>query len=208
MINIFVIDDHQIVIDGIRSNFADGKDKIKISGTANSAKEALPKLKRSKAKVVLLDLLMPEYSGIEFCSVIKNLFPDKKVIALTGETNPTLLYNVWSNQVDAIILKSCGKEELVETINSVLEGNRSVGSGVPDFAFDYSPEDAKERNLTKGETRVLNLLAKNNSRDDVAEMIGISRNAVNFHCRNLFRKFNKNKMLAVIEEAKKEKLIV
>lgn len=208
MINIFVIDDHQMIIDGIHTYFDDGIDRIKISGSANSAKEALPKLKRTSAKVILLDLIMPDYSGIEFCTVIKNLFPDRKVIALTGETNPTLLYNAWSNKFDAIILKTCGKQELIETIHNVLEGNRNVGKGVPDFSMNYDPHDAKGRNLTKGEIRVLTLLAKNRSRDDVAEMIGISRSAVNFHCRNLFRKFKTKKMLTVIEQAREENLIV
>jgi len=208
MINIFIIDDHQMVIDGIKSNFTNGNGNIKVSGWANSAKEALPKLKRSRAKVILLDLLMPDLSGIEFCPVIKSHFPDKKVIALTGETNPVQLYNAWINQFDAILLKTCGTQELIETIYNVLEGNRNVGKGVPDFTLGYKVRDINKRNITKSELRILNLLAKNYSRNEAAEIIGISRSAVNFHCRNLFIKYNKTKILAVIEEARKEELIV
>lgn len=208
MINIFVIDDHQITIDGIKIAFADGKDRIKVSGTANSAKEALPKLKRSKAKVVLLDLIMPGISGLEFCSTIKTEFPDKKIIILTGDLNPTLLHNVYNLSPDAILIKTCGKQELLETIHAVLENQRIVGNGVPGFIDNEPIETPNLRNITDGERRVLSLLAKNNSRDEVAKMTGISRNAVNFHCGNLFRKFKKKKMLSVIEAARKEKLIV
>lgn len=125
MINIFVIDDHPVFIDGIKTVFKNGNDKIKVSGSATSVKEALPKLKRSRAKVVLLDLIMPEISGVEFCLTIKKRFPEKKVIALTGELNPTVLYNAWMNKADAIIMKYCEKQELIDTIHTVLEGNRT-----------------------------------------------------------------------------------
>jgi len=208
MINIFIIDDHPVVIDGLRKIFADGKDKIKVSGSANSAKEALPKLKRSHAKVVLLDLIMPEISGIEFCAVIKTKFPDKKVIVLTGDLNPTLLQNAWNNHADSILIKTCGKQELVKTINAVLNGQSIVGEGVPGFLNNKPVVTENIRNITASEKRVLSLLAKNNRRDDVAKMIGISRSAVNFHCRNLFIKFKTKKMLAVIEQAREENLIV
>ncbi len=208
MINIFIIDDHPIVIDGLISIFADEKDEIKISDSANSAREALPKLKRSNADVVLLDLIMPKISGVEFCKVIKAEFPDKKVIVFTGVLNPTLLHKAWNNKADAILIKTCGKQELVNTINTVLMDQKVVGDGVPGFWDNKPIVTETKRNITLGEQRVLSLLAKNNSRDDVAVMIGISRSTVNFHCRNLFRKFNKKKILAVIEEARKENIIV
>ncbi|RLD45225.1 MAG: hypothetical protein DRI89_01685 [Bacteroidetes bacterium] len=207
MTNIFIIDDHPVVIDGIRSVFSDGKDKIKVSGWANSAKEALPKLKRSHAKVVLLDLIMPEFTGVEFCLVIKNQFPDKKVIALTGELNPTILYNAWMNKADAILMKYCGKQELIDTIHGVLAGNRIIGDQVPDFDYYLRSNGKREQKLTPSEQQILNLLAKGLSRAEAGKILGTSQNAINFHCKNLFKKFNKNKIVAVIEEAKRLKLI-
>ena len=207
MINIFVIDDHPVFIDGIKSLFDNGKDKIKVTGWANSAKEALPKLKRSHAKVVLLDLIMPGTSGVEFCLVIKNQFPDKKVIALTGELDPTILYNTWINKADAILIKYCGKQELVDTINTVLTGKRFLGVNVPEFYDQLLDTDNHKTKLTPSEQRILNLLSLGHNREDVAKILGISSNAINFHCKNLFKKFNKNKLISVIEEAKRENLI-
>jgi len=207
MINLFVIDDHPITIDGIKSIFSDGKDKIKVTGSATSAKEALSKLKRSHAKVVLLDLIMPEITGIEFCLVIKNQFPEKKVIALTGELNPTLLYNVWMNKADAILMKYCGKDELVDTIHAVLSGKRIIGNDVPDFYDLVKTEGHQSPKLTNREQQILNLLATGYTREQVGNILGSTMNAVNFHCKNLFKKFNKNKLIAVIEEARKAGLI-
>jgi DNA-binding NarL/FixJ family response regulator len=208
MINIFVIDDHPVFIDGIKANFADGEDNIKVSGWAYSAKEALPKLKRSRAKVVLLDLIMPEITGVEFCLVLKNDFPDKKVIALTGELNPTLLYNTWLNKADAILLKYCGKDELVDTIHGVLAGSRILGDNVPDFDSYFRDPEKRKTKLTRREQQILTLLAKGYSREKVGEILKSNKNAVNFHCHNMFRKYNTSKLVTVIDMARCDNLIV
>lgn len=207
MINLFVIDDHPVYIDGIKSIFKDGNDKIKITGTATSADKALSKLKRSRAKVVLLDLIMPGTSGVEFCIVIKNMFPDKRVIALTGELDPVILYNVWMNKADAILMKYCGKDELIDTIHSVLSGKRILGTDVPDFSDLIGKDNISTIKLTTREQQILNLLAMGHTREDVANTLGSTQNAVNFHCKNLFKKFQKNKLVSVIEEARKIGLI-
>lgn len=207
MINIFVIDDHPVFINGIKSIFNGGQDKIKVTGTANSAKEALTKLKRSRAQVIFLDLIMPEFTGIEFCLIIKNLFPDKKVIALTGELDPSILYNAWMNKADAILMKYCGKDELIDTIHGVLAGRRIIGTKVPDFYSLITKEGKSAIKLTNREQQILNLLASGHSRDEVGQILGSTQNTVNFHCKNLFKKFNQNKLISVIEEARKAKLI-
>lgn len=207
MINIFVIDDHPVFIDGLRSIFDNREDRIKISGWAYSAKEALPKLKRSKAQVVLLDLVMPEFSGVEFCLLIKKQFPEKKVIALTGELNANLLYNTWLNMADAILMKYCGKEELLETIYAVLAGRRVLGKDVPEFYDQLRASEQHKPYLTRTEMQILNLLAKGHKRQEVSDLLGSNLNAVNFHCKNLFKKFDKNNLLGVVEAARKAKLI-
>ncbi len=180
---------------------------LKITGSANSAKEALSKLKRSSAKIVLLDLVMPETSGVDFCLVIKNIFPEKKVIALTGELNPTILYNTWNNKADAILMKYCDKAELVSTIHGVLEGLRIVGSKVPEFRDAKLTHNGSIPKLTSSEQKILNLLAKGKTREQVAEIIGSSYHAVSFHCKNLFKKFNENKLVSVLDRARRAQLI-
>lgn len=207
MINVFVIDDHPVFIDGIRSIFNSREDRIKISGWAYSAKEALPKLKRSKAHVVLLDLVMPEFSGVEFCLLIKKQFPEKKVIALTGELNTNLLYTTWLNMADAILMKYCGKEELVETIYAVLAGRRVLGKDVPEFYEQLRASEQHKPYLTRTELQILSLLAKGHKRQEVSDLLGSNLNAVNFHCKNLFKKFNKPNLLGVVEAARKANLI-
>jgi DNA-binding NarL/FixJ family response regulator len=207
MTNVFVIDDHPMFIDGLKSVFANNKDGIKISGSANSADEALPLLIRSKAKIVLLDLKMPGTSGDEFCLVLKRKFPDKKVIALTGETDTTLLYNTWNNMVDAILIKHCGKQELVNVITSVLSGKRILGTNVPEFLIQRNINKSDRPRLTNSELRVITLLSTGKSRPEVGQVLGTSQHAVNFHVKNIFKKFKMNKIMSVVDEAKRLQLI-
>ncbi len=207
MINVFVIDDHPLFIDGLKSVFSNNKDGIKISGSANSADEALPLLKRSMAKIVLLDLKMPGTSGDEFCLVLKSKFPDKKVIALTGETDTTLLYNTWNNMADAILIKHCGKQELVNVITSVLSGKRILGTNVPEFHNQRSINKSDRPRLTNSELRVISLLSTGKTRTEVAQVLGTSQHAVNFHVKNIFKKFKMNRIMSVVDEAKRLHLI-
>ncbi|MBU2554387.1 MAG: response regulator transcription factor [Bacteroidetes bacterium] len=207
MINLFVIDDHPFFIDGIRSLFTDGEEKIKVSGSANSAQEALPKLKKSQSKVILLDLIMPGMGGVEFSVILKNEFPEKKVIVLTGELDQTVLYNTWINNVDAILMKYCGRTELIDTIYDVLSGRRIIGRDVPNFQPKIESIMGGQPRLTPSELKVLNLLAHGHTRKVVGEMLKTSENAVDFHCNNIFRKFNNRKLISVIEEARSYKMI-
>ncbi|RLD66385.1 MAG: hypothetical protein DRI84_04880 [Bacteroidetes bacterium] len=207
MTRIFIIDDHPIYIDGLRSVFQDGTDNIKISGSANSADEALPMLKHSKAEVILLDLVMPGLSGVDFCLVIKKQFPDKKVIALTGELDTFQLFKTWDNKADAIMLKYSRKDELVGTINAVLAGKRILGKGIPDFSQYYKDQTSDKVKLTKRELMILELLAEGKKRAEVANILSSNEHTINFHCRNIFRKFDKNNLVSVIERAKKEMII-
>lgn len=208
MIYVFIVDDHPLFIDGVSSAFIKDIDNIEVIGSANSGKEAVEKLKDSKADVVLLDLVMPEMGGYECSEILKKIYPSKKIIILTGETDTSLLYKVWMNGVDAIELKYCGKQALVSTIKEVMSGKRIIGQKVPYF-FD-NIETTLGRSapiLTKREEDVLKLLATGYTRKEVADKLYLSIDAVHFHCKNLFKKFNKNRIHLLLAEARKYKII-
>jgi DNA-binding NarL/FixJ family response regulator len=207
MINLFVVDDHPFFIDGIRSLFTDGNEKIKVSGSANSAQEALPKLKKSQAKIILLDLIMPGMGGVEFSVILRKEFPEKKIIVLTGELDQAILYNTWINNVDAILMKYCGRRELIDTIHDVIAGRRIIGNDVPRFHPKIESNKDRKPRLTPSELKVLNLLALGHTRKVVGEMLNTSENAVDFHCNNIFKKFNNRKIVSVIEEARSLNMI-
>ncbi len=207
MINIFILDDHPIYIKGIKAALQPDKKIVKVIGSATSAPEAMQKLTESPVDVILLDLIMPEIDGIECAHMIKKQYPGMKIVILTGENDTQLLYNAWIAGVDAILTKYCGKGEIIATIKSVIEGNRIIGKKLPDFFSHMGGDDSSTITLTSREQQVLSLLAQGKRRVDVSDLLNISKDTVDFHCRNLHRKFDKNKIQSVISEARKAKLI-
>ncbi len=133
MINVFVIDDHPIMVQGISEAFEDKKDGINIVGYAYSSKQAMKELRDSSADAILLDLAMPGISGVELCTAIKSLFPEKKIIVLTGENDIMMLKNVWINGADAILSKYCGKFEIKDTIEKVLDNKRIIDKDIKKY---------------------------------------------------------------------------
>jgi len=207
MINLFIIDDHLVFIQGIISVLQDNTEEIKVEGWATSVREASVKLRKSKAEVVLLDLLMPETSGIEFCKTIRSQYPDKKVVILTGELDPVSLEEVWSNGAHAILIKTCGAKALVDTIHQVISGQKVIGKQVSEIIdLNIRAQNSKPI-LTPSEITVLELLSQGFKRTVVASKMGNSINAVNFHCKNIFRKLETDNIVTALEKARQKKLI-
>ena len=119
MTNLFIVDDHPYLINGIVAVFEKQDYKINVVGLATSGIDALEQLKTLVTDLVLLDIIMPEMDGIVCCRQIKELYPEIKVIAFTGELNPNVLLNIWLQEVDGILLKTCGIESATEILSIV-----------------------------------------------------------------------------------------
>lgn len=207
MIRVFIVDDHPLFIDGVNSIFKNGKEGIVIEGYSLSAKEAIRNIKQCPVDVVLIDLIMPELNGLDLFLMLKRQCPKMKTIVLTASTNPGLLMNVWRNGVDAILMKYCGKRELANTIHRVMKNERIIGKDTPYFPTESINSETSTPKLTRREVQILNILAKNYDRQTVSEILGVTKYAVDFHCKNIFKKFNKSSLGSVLEEAKKKNII-
>lgn len=206
---IFIIDDHPIYIDGlIAAIYKDYADEFSVSGSANNIEKAREKLKKSDADIILLDLKLPGENGVVFSTELKNVYPDKKVIALTGETDNDTLFNTWMNGVDAIVMKYSGITELMSVVKKVLEGERIIGKDVP-LVFDNQTRsiDKNKPYLSNREKQVLMMLMEGKHRKEVAEKLSMSQETVNTHCKKMFLKFKVNNLQALIHELKLQNLL-
>ncbi|OFY49340.1 MAG: hypothetical protein A2W85_15800 [Bacteroidetes bacterium GWF2_41_31] len=207
MINIFIVDDHDFFIQGLSMAFVQANTSIRVVGTANSCSDALRLLQNLEVDVLLLDILMPEMNGIECCRRVKMDFPGIKVIGLTGEVDPVLMMELWRQSADAILLKSDGLDEVISAIESVMKNKKVFSKNVPNFMvyIDQQPDGVPR--LTPRELEVLQLLGTGLARKEVAQELNLSMYSVGFHCKNLIRKFNGDKIHVVIAEAKKNRII-
>lgn len=191
LIEIFLVEDHPIYRDGlIEAFYKKSKHKYCISGIANTIGEAREKMKNSDIEIILLDLKLPDESGVDFCAELKKNYPDKKVIALTGESENDVLYNTWMNKADAILMKNSGIDELISVIGEVRKGKRIIGSDVP-LSFDkINPKKDKNKpSLTMRQQQVYKLLMTGMTKAEAAEKLCVSYETVNSHVKNLFVKF-------------------
>lgn len=193
MIRIVIADDHQIVLDGLCSILL--KDNtIKVVGTATNSGDLLNLLKGKKVHIAILDIEMPEQSGIELTRTIQREHPGVKVILLTLYKTSQMVSMAIEAGASGYLLKERGQEELIQAIKQVHSGQTFLGAGVMELLVEgiREPEDPKvtevELNTTKREKEVLSLIAKGLSVKEIAEKLFIAPTTVISHKQNLFTK--------------------
>lgn len=207
MIKLFVIDDHSVFVEGIVSALNARNIDIKVVGSALNCKSGIEDLKNQDVDVVILDLIMPEMGGIECSKYVREVTPDSKIVVLTSELDPAILIKIWLENIDALISKNSGLDELIEVVEGVMNNQRIIGKNLPHFFSYCEVDDGNIPQLSKTEMEVLSLLASGLTRKEIADTLYRAVSTIDFHCKNLFRKFNTKKMHLIIEEAKKMRII-
>jgi len=205
-VELFLVEDQPVYTKGIKNLFARKKDHVYVGGTAKTIDETWEKLKSLCPDIILLDLILENEISTTFCLEVKSKYPGIKVIVLTGSKDSSLLQQVWWNGADAIISKLFDKSEFIETIKSVIDGKRIIGSRLPPF-HDKQIKSSNKPFLTKRENQVMVLLMGGYIRKEVAEKLNISNNTVSKHCDNVYGKFGVDSLASFMCEAKKLNII-
>lgn len=198
-INIIVVDDHQMVLEGMRS-ILERFSIVKLIATVASANEALLVLRESIVHIAFVDINMPEISGMELCSKIKKEFPNVHVIALSTFQQRSYVSEMLKNGASGYLLKSADKEEIEEAILSVIVGkiylSHSINNAINEQSNTYEPPT-----LTRREKEVLQFISEGLTNNDIANKIFISTYTVDTHRKNLLSKFEVNNTALLIKKA-------
>jgi len=192
MINVILADDHQIVLDGLRSLIECEKDMCCVDEALNGI-DLLAQLKEKQADVAIVDIDMPLMNGIETTKEIKKLYPEMKVLILSMYNDNEYIKRLIEVGASGYILKNKGKEELVNAIRKVAAGGKYLGEAVIKTLMDDIQKPKKnieEINipLTKREKEVLKLIVECNSTPQIADKLFIAHSTVETHRRNLIDK--------------------
>jgi len=205
-----IVDDHQIIIDGIRSILG-SEDKIEIAGEANNGQEALDLLALVGGDLVLLDLDMPVLNGIETTRSIKRNHPHVKVIILSMHFENGLVRKLLELNIDGYILKNADKEELLHAINKVINGGRFFSQEITlSLAGKHfpsnttNPNDTRHLTLTERESEILTLIAGGLSNKEIGLKLHISHRTVDTHRTNLMKKIGVSNIAGLIRYAMKQ----
>ncbi|WP_298510809.1 response regulator transcription factor [uncultured Kordia sp.] len=189
-VKVVIADDHQIVIDGLKS-LLNQEESIEIVGEALNGNEVLEILEKTEVDLVVLDIEMPLLSGIETTKKIKEKHPNVKVLILSMYNTEKFVRSVIEIGADGYILKNKGKEELVLAIKYIIDGEEFFGREVEKtFRSSQRKKDNELKNvkLTKREIEVLKLIALGKTTPIISEELCIAHSTVETHRRNLIEK--------------------
>jgi DNA-binding NarL/FixJ family response regulator len=182
-IRILAIDDHPLVRRGIAGLLAGESDVTLIAEGANG-REAIQQFRAHRPDVTLMDLQMPEISGLDAIIAIRGEFPEARIIVLTTYDGDVQALRALKAGARAYLLKNTLHKDLLDTIRAVHAGKKSLSPAVSLQLAEHATDDA----LTPGEVRVLKLVAEGNANKEVAALLSLSEETVKGHVRNILSK--------------------
>jgi DNA-binding NarL/FixJ family response regulator len=186
-IRVLAVDDHPIFRQGITSLLADHAD-LQLVAEASSGLEAVRQFRSHKPDVTLMDLQMPEMSGLDAILTIRGEFPTAKIIVLTTYSGDVQVLRALKAGAFAYLLKNTLHKELVDTIRAVHKGKKTLS---PEASFELA-EHATDDSLTPGEIDVLRLIATGNANKQIADMLSVTEETVKGRVKNILSKLSAN----------------
>lgn len=182
-IRIFCVDDHPLLHEGLAAIIRDQPDMLMV-GEAFSGREATQKFREYHPDVTLLDLRLPDMSGIDVLIAIRTEFPDARIIILTTFEGDVDIQRALEAGARAYVLKSTPPKELVESIRKVHAGKKPISTEIAAHLAEHYADEA----LTDREIEVLKQVAEGNRNRDIAEKLFISEETVKVHIKHVMEK--------------------
>jgi DNA-binding NarL/FixJ family response regulator len=205
MIKVFIIDDHELILEGIHSLLKDETD-IEWLGSAKRPAELMSFLKQRQPDVLLMDINLPEKSGLELCPEIKQLYPAIRIIGLSTSDQASVIRKMMENGASGYLLKDALKNEILTAIQTVVKGKTYVSYSVSEVLKKKTIENAIPM-LTKREKQVLELIAEGLTNQAIAEKLFLDITTINSHRKNMLTKYNLNNTAALVKLAITHQLI-
>lgn len=201
---VFIVDDHYMVIEGIRSLLQYEKD-IEWMGHATNAASCLAFLQQQKPDVILMDINLPDKSGIDLCKEVKEKYPSVFVIGLSTFNQQSFIQKMMDNGASGYVLKNATQKELMEAIEAVAKGKTYLSNEAAAALRKYAESEIPV--ITRREKEVLELIADGMTNNEIAQKLFISSTTVDTHRKNLLTKFEAKNTASLIRIAAQMKII-
>jgi DNA-binding NarL/FixJ family response regulator len=214
-IRIILVDDHQIVRDGIKALLTDAQD-ITIVGEAGNAQELLEILNQKEADIVILDISLPGVSGIELTKTLNDDYIGTKVLILSMHTGEDFIFNAIKAGAKGYLPKNTTRKEILEAIHAIHQGEEFFSESVSNIILKSYIKKAKndekepqpnEEKLTTREMEILKLFAGGMSNQEIADKLFISIRTVESHKNHIMQKLELESTVDLIKFAIKNKII-
>lgn len=213
-IKIAIADDHAMFRDGLKTILEKNEDWSVII-EASSGRELIKNVAVTKPDLILLDISMPELSGLTVLDMLKNIYPEIKVIMLSMHSSAEYAKFALDKGADGYVSKDCAAEEIITAINSVIEGKQYLSSSVKESLlekFIMSPktnqtEENSIASLSIREYEILKLTAEGKKSKEIASALQISPKTVDTYRCRLMKKLGLASRLDIVKYCINKKII-
>lgn len=203
MIKVAIVDDHKVLIEGLRGLITDSGSAT-VVGVAHSAAQSRLSLGFWKPDILLLDVGLPDISGLDYCKEVKELFPEIKVLALTTHTEYSVVRQMMDNGASGYLIKNAMAEEVLAGISAVAAGDIFLCHEI-----DLLMKRPSEKNiwLTGRERELLKLISDGLTNSEIADKIFLSPETIKGYRKNLLLKLGAKNTAVLVKMAIEKKLI-
>jgi DNA-binding NarL/FixJ family response regulator len=202
--SVFIVDDHYMVIEGIRS-LLQHEQNIEWAGHASNAASCLAFLKQQQPDVILMDINLPDKSGIDLCKEVKERYPSVFIIGLSTFNQQSFIQKMMENGASGYVLKNATQEELIEAIEAVMKGKTYLSDEAAQSLRKNT--DSKVPVLTRREKEVLELIAGGMTNNEIAQKLFIGVTTVDTHRKNLLAKLGAKNTASLVRIATQMQLV-
>lgn len=203
-IRVLLADDHEVVLDSLAMMLA-SYSGVEVVGKATNGRDALAQLAFTETDIVLSDMHMPEWTGLELCIRLRAQYPEVKLVLLTMEEDPETVRRALQAGVWGYVLKKASRQEVEKAIKTVAGGHRYYAREVSEQLTQITGEvptlteeqTEKIKLLGKREIEVIRLIASELPNPEIAKTLFISLSTVETHRRNIFKKLKIHSAVAL-----------
>ncbi len=208
-ISLALVDDHQIVIDGLLS-LLDDSPEFEIAFSSTQPQEVLALLENAKVDVLITDVMMPGLPGNKLAKEVRTTFPHIKILALSMNSDSAMIDEMINDaDIAGYVLKNIDKNELQHAINKIAGGGIYFSEEVLSemMKSQVRKKENEDAHLTNREKQIIRLIEKEYSNKTIAAELFLSERTVETHRKNIFRKTKTNSLIGLIKYAYEQKLI-
>jgi DNA-binding NarL/FixJ family response regulator len=197
---LFIVDDHYLVIEGIRSLLQQEED-IEWMGHATNGESCLAFLQKNEPDVILMDISMPGMSGVDLCKEVKKKYPGIRVLGLSTFNQRSFVEKMIESGASGYVLKNVNRNELLKAIQAAKAFKSYMSFDAAQALRKNNEKDLPV--LTRREKEILELIAAGMTNQEIADKLFISSTTVDTHRKNLMLKFEAKNVAAMINLAGK-----
>lgn len=202
-IDVNIADDHTMLVEGLVQAI-NSSQVAHVSHSYNTLEACRQNLEHWVPDVMLLDISMPDGSGIEFCKYLMSAYPALRIIAITCHDEYSIIQRMIELGVHGYVLKSAPVQQLLEAISTVYHGQRYIS---PEVAGIIERGKAQQIYLTPIEHKVLTLICQGLTNPEIADVVHLSVDSVNWYRKRLLSKFNVKNSVSLVALALREQLV-